>query len=252
MSIAEPIRVADPLLEKLTAHDLRASIEDSEREVVLRLLLSAQYKDDNTGGHCFRIGAFAAWLAQQTTEGKAIASKLFWAAPLHDIGKIGVPDDVLKKPARLTSNEWSTMRQHAEIGASLLAESSSPVLQMASIVACEHHEKFDGSGYPRGIAGDDIFLGARIVSLVDFFDALTSDRCYRKALPDEHVLSQIKLLAGSHLDPELVEILLNNIARFLDLRDELRNLSCGGSVHYRDLLFLANTAATLVERSLGD
>ncbi len=221
---------------------------DADRELVLRLLFSALHKDTDTGAHCFRIGAFAGWLARHIPEGIPIANSLFWSAPLHDIGKIGVPDRILQKPTKLTPDEWAVMRQHAEVGAAILRGSHSPTLQMASIVAYEHHEKFDGSGYPRGLAGRDIFLGARIVAVVDVFDALTSSRCYRDALPDEEVLRHIKMLSGTHLDPDLTDALFDDLPSFLGLRDSLRKLPAI-SKHYADLASLANMAAALLEQS---
>jgi len=166
---------------------------------------------------------------------EASALMLEEAAPMHDVGKIGVPDSILKKPGGLTDQEWEIMRLHPEFGARILGGANTPVLIMASEIAYCHHEKFDGSGYPRGLKGSDIPLAARVVSLIDYFDALTMDRVYRKALPDAAVFSMIADGAGVHFDPALVDVFLANVAAFTELRDQINRQETSGELSGRCL-----------------
>ena len=143
------------------------------------------------------------------------------ASPMHDIGKIGIPDDVLKKPSKLTEAEWVLMRKHPEYGANILSGSDVPVLQMAEEVALAHHEKFDGSGYPLNLQGEQIPLSARIVALADFFDALTMDRCYRPAFSDEKALAMVKEGSGTHFDPHVVKAFFSVSNDIINERDRI-------------------------------
>ena len=140
---------------------------------------------------------------------------------MHDVGKIGIPDAVLKKSQGLSEEEWAVMRRHPEFGARILGGSGVPVLEMAAEIAYCHHEKYDGTGYPRGLEGEAIPEVARIVALIDYFDALTMDRVYRKALPDDQVLEMIRQQSGLHFDPRLTLRFLENAQRFIDLRDQI-------------------------------
>lgn len=137
---------------------------------------------------------------------------LFMASPMHDIGKVAIPDRVLLKPGKLDDEEWVIMKTHAQIGADIFARSTRPVLVAASIVAGQHHEKFDGSGYPNGLAGDNIHIFGRIVALVDVFDALIHRRCYKEPWPIEDVLKLFQEQKGLHFDPKLVDILIENLS----------------------------------------
>lgn len=198
--------------------EAREALRAARFDALLRLAAAAELKDDDTGAHLVRMGHYSAALARACGQPEEWCRRLLYASRMHDVGKIGVPDRVLKKPGRLTDEEWQEMRRHPEIGAAILDGSDSPVLQMAADVALYHHERFDGRGYPQGLAGDAIPLSARIVAVADVFDALTSDRCYRRALPEEEAIGMIREGAGGHFDPEIVAAFLRVSAEILELR----------------------------------
>lgn len=143
------------------------------------------------------------------------------ASPMHDIGKIGIPDNVLQKPGKLTEEEWECMRKHPEYGANILSGSDAPVLQMAEEVALAHHEKFDGSGYSSKLKGKKIPLSGRIVALADFFDAVTMDRCYRPAFTDEKAFDMVNENNGTHFDPEVVKAFFSVSDEIINERDRI-------------------------------
>ena len=181
-------------------------LEDTQREVIHRLGRAAEYRDNDTGAHIVRMSHYAAILAQAAGMNEEECRLVQQAMPMHDIGKIGIPDEILLKPDKLTDEEWHTMRRHTLIGAELLSGSDSPLLQMAEIIALTHHEKWDGSGYPNRLAGEDIPLPGRICAICDIFDALTSQRPYKEAWAIEKATEHIRELSGAHLDPRLVEL----------------------------------------------
>lgn len=183
-----------------------------------KLALAAEYKDGDTGTHITRIGVLSAILAQAMGMPFEWCERIAEAAPMHDVGKIGIPDHILKKRGPLEPAEQAVMQTHPAIGAQILGGSSIPVLDMAAEIALTHHEKWDGSGYPRRLAGDEIPLSGRIVAAVDFFDALTMDRCYRAALPDEEAIMMLRVGAGQHFDPKVIHVMLANIDRFCEAR----------------------------------
>ncbi|QNP58539.1 response regulator [Paenacidovorax monticola] len=189
-------------------------LRETRLQIVQRLGRAAEYKDNETGMHVIRMSHYAQRLALAAGCGAAWAEDLLNAAPMHDVGKIGIPDAVLRKPGPLDEQEWATMRRHPEIGAEIIGEHPSGVLRLARAVALAHHEKWDGSGYPAGLAGEQIPLEARIVAIADVFDALTSERPYKKAWPVQEALAHIQAQAGRHFDPALVE-------RFVPLLPEL-------------------------------
>ncbi len=193
----------------------------AHHDALFRLALAAEYRDDDTGEHIVRLGFMAEALALAVGEPAAWAAVLRKAAPMHDIGKIGIPDGVLKKPGRLSPEERAVMCRHAEIGADILGQSRIPLFKLAAEVALTHHERWDGSGYPRGLAGEQIPLSGRIVAVVDFFDALTMDRCYRKALPDAQALEMLAAEAGRAFDPRLVQVFTEAAGRMVALRDDV-------------------------------
>jgi putative two-component system response regulator len=209
--------LAELLLERERAYTL---LEQAHRDTLHRLTVAAEFKDSDTGTHLVRIGRLAALLARLGGWPQDQAALLEEAAPMHDVGKIGVPDAILKKSQGLTEEEWTVMRRHPEFGARILGGSGIPVLEMAAEIAFCHHEKYDGTGYPRGLEGEAIPEVARIVALIDYFDALTMDRVYRKALPDDQVLEMIQQQSGLHFDPRLTLRFLENAQRFIDLRDQ--------------------------------
>jgi putative two-component system response regulator len=196
-------------------------LDQAHEEILLRLALAAECRSGEASAHLLRIGEFAALLAEVTGQSESYCRDLRRAAPLHDLGKIGMPDVVLNKPGRLNENDWRIMRRHPEIGARLLSHSGIPLLDMAADVALFHHERYDGLGYPQGVWGRDIPLCGRIVGLVDFFDALTQERAYRKAVPDKKALSMVQACGGGHFDPTLVEAFMDNQDRFLAWRDAI-------------------------------
>lgn len=196
-------------------------VSRAHHEVLLRLSLAADFKDDDTGVHIIRIGYLAEALALALGESTAFAHMLRRAAPMHDIGKIGIPDEVLKKPGAYTPQERLVMNRHPEIGAEILGRSRVPLFQMAAEVALGHHERWDGGGYPSALAGQAIPLSARIVAVVDFMDALTMDRCYRKAFPDDEALRMLTEQRGRAFDPRVVDAFLAHAPALLALRDRV-------------------------------
>lgn len=179
-------------------------LEEARVEVLERLSRAAEYRDDDTGRHTLRVGQTSAELARALGL-PADEVELIWrAAPLHDLGKIGIPDAVLLKPGRLTADEAALMRGHTTIGGRILGGSRSPVLRLAEKVALTHHECWDGSGYPLGLSGEAIPLAGRIVSVADVFDALTHNRPYKKAWPADAAAAEIERLAGQKFDPRVV------------------------------------------------
>ncbi len=192
---------------------------ETRLQIVQCLGKAAEYRDNETGMHILRISHFARTIAKAIGFSDEQADELLHAAPMHDVGKIGIPDAILLKPGKLTAEEWEVMRQHPAIGARIIGEHKSSLLQLAATIALCHHEKWDGSGYPNGLAGEDIPLEARIVSLVDVFDALTSVRPYKKAWPIEEALEFIRDQSGSHFDPMLVDVFINCLPEILRIRD---------------------------------
>ncbi|MBO9643029.1 MULTISPECIES: HD-GYP domain-containing protein [Pseudacidovorax] len=179
---------------------------------------AAEYKDNETGMHVVRMSHYAHLLALASGYGPAEADDLLHAAPMHDIGKIGIPDAILQKPGSLTPDERTVMMAHPVIGADILGNHPSRLFQLARTIALTHHEKWDGSGYPHGLAGADIPLVGRIVALADVFDALTSVRPYKPAWPVEEAMAWIQSQSGSHFDPTLVELLQQNLPRVLEIK----------------------------------
>jgi putative two-component system response regulator len=199
----------------------------AHHEALLRLSLAADFRDDDTGVHIARIGLLAAELAGLLGEPRAFVDMLRRAAPMHDIGKIGVPDEVLKKPGSYTPEERLVMNQHPEIGAQILGRSRIPLFQLAAEVALTHHERWDGRGYPKGLVGEAIPMSGRIVAVVDFFDALTMDRCYRKAFADEVALGMLRDQSGQAFDPRVVQCFLTHAPALIELRDRINQAPPG-------------------------
>ncbi|MDQ3631807.1 MAG: PAS domain S-box protein, partial [Actinomycetota bacterium] len=158
---------------------VNGALEVAETEIVRRLSMAVEWRDDDTGHHIDRVGRYSGLLAQRAGLDPGLWEPIRFASPLHDAGKVAIPDAILLKPGRLTPEERRIMETHAQSGYELLRGSASPVLELAATIAGTHHEKYDGSGYPRGLAGEDIPIAGRIVAIVDVFDALTSDRVYR-------------------------------------------------------------------------
>jgi putative two-component system response regulator len=189
-----------------------------ERETLFCLGRAAEYRDPETGAHILRMAHYSRLIAERlglsTDEQQLILS----AAPMHDIGKLGTPDNILLKPGRLTPEEFEIMKQHAVIGYRILKDSSSRVLQAGAEIAHTHHEKFDGSGYPNGLRGEAIPLHGRIVAVADVFDALTSERPYKKAWEVERALEFLREGSGTHFDPRCVDAFVRDFDEVLAIR----------------------------------
>ncbi len=202
-------------LEEITK--AQREIQAGHLDTIRRLTLAAEYKDHDTHGHIERIGLFARAMAMAMHMAPGTIDLLLYAAPMHDVGKLGIPDRILLKPGPLTPEERKIMNRHTTIGAEILAKSTSPVIQMGQMVALTHHERWDGQGYPKGLSGEEIPIEARICSVVDFFDALTSDRPYRGAMPADEVVQMILAESGKAFDPAVVDV-------FMGIRGEIQTI----------------------------
>jgi putative two-component system response regulator len=183
------------------------SLQEAQLEIVERLALVGDYRDDDTGDHCRRVAEMSYALAIRVGVKPREAELIQLAAPLHDIGKVGIPDAVIRKPARLTAEEFKEIQTHTTIGASILEGSRSDVLRMAYTIAISHHERWDGSGYPNGLKGEEIPLPGRIVSVADVYDALSNPRPYKERWTKERTMTEIVNGAGSQFDPQVVKAL---------------------------------------------
>ena len=197
-----------------------AELNSTRLEIIRRLGRAAEYKDNETGLHVIRMSHYARLIASHINANEEWVERLFDAAPMHDIGKIGIPDANLLKPDKLNDEEWKVMRKHPEFGGEILGDNDSELFQMAKEIAINHHEKWDGSGYPKGLQGEAIPLTARIVAIADVFDALTTERPYKKAWPVEHAVNFIDENSGSHFDPDLVVVFLKALPEILKIKDQ--------------------------------
>ncbi len=188
--------------------------------LIQRLSRAAEYKDNETGLHIVRMSHYSKELALEYGCSESYAEDLLHAAPMHDIGKIGIPDSILLKPGKLTPEEFKVMKQHPQFGAEILGDSPISVIRTAREVALGHHEKWNGTGYPKGLAGSDIPLSARIVALADVFDALTTKRPYKEAWSVEEAMDYINEQKGQHFDPQLVDIFVNVLDRLLVIKNQ--------------------------------
>ena len=187
-------------------------------EIVQRLGLAAEYKDNETGRHVIRMSHYARILGLALGMGETEAEDLLHAAPMHDVGKIGIPDSILRKPGPLDADEWKIMRSHAAIGGEIIGRHAHGMLAMAHDLAVTHHEKWDGSGYPNGLAGERIPLVGRIVAIADVFDALTSARPYKEAWPVGRAVDHLLRERGRHFQPELVDLFLKQMPALLEIK----------------------------------
>lgn len=222
--------------EELTHHNLMLDervrerteqLRETQLEVIRRLGRAAEFRDDDTGLHISRMSHLCVRLGRELGLTEDECELLLHAAPMHDIGKIGIPDRVLLKPGKLDDEEWEIMKSHTVIGAELLAGSESAVMQMAQVIALNHHEKWNGNGYPNGIAGESIPLVARVASVCDVFDALISERPYKKAWDPTDAKALLGENAGKDFDPHLVDL-------FLGLGDEVEEIIEMWARRYRD------------------
>lgn len=183
-----------------------------EKETILRLARAGEYRDEGTGNHVLRMAKYSRQIAEAMGKfSKEECDDLEYAAPMHDIGKIGIPDGILLKPGKLNEYEWDIMMTHTTIGHAILSDSQSRYMQIGAIIALNHHERFDGKGYPNGLKGEEIPLIARVVAVADVFDALVSSRPYKHAWDTDEAIAYIQKQAGSHLDPACVDAFIQRI-----------------------------------------
>ncbi|MCW2990681.1 MAG: Response regulator [Solirubrobacterales bacterium] len=201
-------------------HRRIAAVEAAQAETIEKLARAVEFRDASTGGHIDRMAAYARILAERLGLPDAECELIFRAGPLHDVGKIGVPDAILLKPGPLTDAERAVMERHAQAGHDLLRDSHSELLQLGAVIALHHHERWDGAGYPNRLRAEEIPLAARIVAVADVFDALTTDRVYRPAMPFEDAVAIVRNGRGSHFDPLVVDA-------FLAALDEFARVSLG-------------------------
>ncbi len=210
---------------KATEHikELYAELEKTQKEVIFRMGAIGESRSKETGNHVKRVAEYSKILALHYGLDEQEADMLKQVSPMHDIGKVAIPDHILNKPGRFTEEEFEIMKQHAKLGYEMLQESERELLKAARIVAHEHHEKWAGGGYPRGISGEEIHIYGRITALADVFDALGSDRCYKQKWDDEKIFQLFKDERGRQFDPALVDIFFEHLDEFLAIRDELQD-----------------------------
>ena len=198
-----------------------AELEESRLAIVRQLGRAAEYKDNETGTHVVRVGHVARLIAESMSGGSTPWTELmFVASPMHDIGKIGIPDRLLLKPGKLEEEEWAVVKQHSEIGGKIIGEHASDLLQLAKEIALTHHERWDGKGYPKGLKGDAIPLSGRIVAVADVFDALTSVRPYKEAWSVEKSVAFIENESGHFFDPKVVDHFKRVLPQILQIKEE--------------------------------
>ncbi|MCK5897631.1 MAG: response regulator [Methylococcales bacterium] len=194
-------------------------INEREIDTICSLSKAAEYRDPETGGHIQRMSWYSKHIANQLNFSDAEQELILQAAPMHDVGKVGIPDAILLKPGRLDSSEFELMKEHSIIGYEILNVSSSPLMKIGAKIALTHHEKYDGSGYPYGLKGDDISIYGRIIAVADVFDALISSRPYKKPWPIENAIEFLKENSGKHFDPQCVEAFFKDWDHVLEIRD---------------------------------
>ncbi len=199
---------------------LQREMISTQADIIYRMGEIGETRSEEVGHHVRRVALYSRILAELAGLDSEAASTLEMASPMHDIGKVAIPDRVLGKPGKLDDEEWALMKRHASIGHDLLSRSSRPILQAAATVAHQHHERWDGSGYPQGLAGKDIHIYGRITALADVFDALGSDRVYKPAWSLDAILDLLRRERGHHFDPALVDAFLEHLDRFLAVREQ--------------------------------
>jgi len=204
--------------------ELNEAIEETQREVIYAMGEIGETRSKETGNHVKRVALYSEALALLSGLSKKESALLKMASPMHDIGKVGILDNILKPPRKLTADEFKIMKNHARLGYDMLKNSHKPILQAAATVAHEHHEKFDGSGYPRGLSGESIHIYGRITAVADVFDALGSERVYKKSWPLDDILKLFKEESNKHFDPKLIDLFIDNLDQFLCIRDAHRDL----------------------------
>ena len=211
-------------LLEMKVNEATHEIRIREQETLLRLAKAGEYRDEETGNHVLRMAKFARLMAEKLGLPESDCHVIEIAAPMHDIGKIGVPDNILLKPGKLDQNELQIMRTHTRIGYEILKDSPSKYLQMGAVIALGHHERYDGKGYPSRLRGYEIPLEARIVAVSDVFDALTSVRPYKKAWSIDEALNYLRTERGKHFDPDCIDAFLAQFDKILRVRQNFLDL----------------------------
>jgi PAS domain S-box-containing protein len=218
--IIEHLHLMYNVTEIIKIHE---ELEATQKDIIYRMGEIGESRSQETGNHVKRVAEYSKLLALLADVSEEEANFLYAASPMHDIGKVAIPDTILKKPGRLTPDEFEIMKTHSEIGYQVLKGSSRSILKTAATVAHTHHEKWDGSGYPEGLKGKDIHIFGRITAIADVFDALGSDRVYKKAWELEKILTLFKEEKGKHFDPMLIELFLANLDKFLKIRENFQD-----------------------------
>ncbi len=221
-------RTAEVQKTMLQLQEANVLLREVQEETIQRLSIASEYRDEETGAHIHRISHYTKLLATRVGLDEEYIERIRLASPLHDVGKIATPDAILRKPGKHTPEEWEIMKGHAESGYRILSGSGFPVLDMAAEIALTHHEKWDGSGYPRGLKGDKIPISGRLTAVADVFDALSTERIYKPAFPLEKCLAIIREGRGAHLDPEIVDVFLESLDDVLEIQ---RNFPDGEAYH---------------------
>ena len=204
--------------EAIKAHE---ALKESYIDSIHRLVMASEYKDEDTGDHIVRIGEYCLLMAEKLDLPQEFIETIYYAAPMHDTGKIGIPDKIILKPGKLTPEEFEIIKTHTLIGARLLSRSKSKILQMAQEIALSHHEKFNGNGYPNKLKKSEIPISGRITALADTFDALTSKRPYKDPYPPEVTYKILKKERGKHFDPEILDIFISSFDQFIEMRGKV-------------------------------
>ncbi len=199
---------------------LTEDLKSAHFDTIFRLSAAAEYRDKETGNHIKRVSHYSKIIAEKLGLSSEETELIFWASPMHDIGKLGIPDAILQKPGKLTPEERTVMEQHTVIGAMVLKDTTADVLKKSRIVALTHHEKVNGTGYPLKLKGDQIPIEGKIVALADVYDALSSRRCYKEPFSDEKVLSILKEGSGNHFDEKILDVFLSNINEINTIREK--------------------------------
>ena len=220
LALADQNRMLDIRVRERTKE-----LEDTRLEIIYRLSRAAEYRDNETGMHIKRMSHMCRILAAAYGCDAETCDLLFQASPMHDVGKIGIPDSILLKPGPLDAAEWKTMKTHTTLGAEILSGHDSLLIKMGGVLALTHHEKWDGSGYPQGLSEYAIPLGGRIASICDIFDALTSKRPYKEAWPLDDALKEIRACSGAALDPELVECFFKCLPELIHIKESFQDES---------------------------
>lgn len=213
--------------QDITAHkeveSLSHEIEETQREVVFTMGAIGETRSKETGNHVRRVAEYAKLLSTRYGLDEREAEIIKQASPMHDIGKVAIPDNILNKPGKLTKEEFEIMKSHADLGYQMLKSSNRPILKAAALIAHQHHEKYDGTGYPQGLSGKNIHIYGRIIALADVFDALGSDRVYKKAWSDGDIFALLNEQKGKQFDPELIDIFFNHLPEFLAIREKFQD-----------------------------